>query len=331
MDDSVKQSLNREIKDNYKRINSCCIAQNNEIEFEQYYNSCHKETLYHVMSVTKSFISLLIGIAIDKGFITDINNKVSEYLPEYNNNMYYQISDITIKQLLSMTSGIYYRFGKNSSEPLLQRMITSSNWVEFIQSLPIEEQGFQYNSFNYHLLSAIITKATGMNAREFANKNVFDYLNIKQINSYNKTQMNYINLESFIGKDRNIWIEDPQGNSMGGAGLSLTTSDLTRLGLLFLNNGFWEGKSVVSQRWIEESTKTHIKITKNTGYGYGWWTDNGGDQSFYYASGRGGQYIFVVPAQKLVVVFTSEGCTNVTLKNDPKILLIKNIIPLMQK
>ncbi|MFS0749812.1 serine hydrolase domain-containing protein [Oceanobacillus sp. 1P07AA] len=258
-------------------IDSVLVQSNNRIIFEYYRNRKMKEKQHKIYSITKSVLSILVGIAVDKGFIKDINTSIVDYFPENKDDAK---KDITIKHLLTMTSGLH--------SPGNNRMIPSKNWVNFVlQQEMIHPPGNEmvYSCGSSHLLSAILQSTTGISTEEFAKKHLFTSLGIT----------NY------------RWNQDAQGISIGGFGLSMKTSDMLKIGSLYLNKGRWKSKQIVSTRWVEESTFPKVRIDDTSAYAYHWWNMTFGNHTdnIFCASGYEGQYIIVAPEYKLVTVFTS--------------------------
>ncbi|MFD0588070.1 serine hydrolase domain-containing protein [Paenibacillus sp. GCM10027627] len=265
------------------QIHSVLVSRDNELLFEKYYNDNSDKTLHQIRSVTKSFTSALIGIAIQEGFIKDIDQKAADYFPDYiTEETDPAVRDITIRHLLTMTSGIPYQYTKYNEWISVANPIERAFGLGTVSS-PGER--FTYNDPATHILSGILTAATGMQASDFADRYLFQPL---QISSYD-------------------WPTDPQGNNIGAAELTLTSRDMLKFGQLYLNRGEWEGKQVVPASWVDESVsaKTDGGMPSGGKYGYLWWVSNIGDYESFYAMGYGGQFIYVVPDLKLVAVITS--------------------------
>lgn len=309
MDKEILNEAHKEIRTVLKTVNSFLVVKNGYIVFEKYYNDFNKDSEYPVMSVTKSFISALIGILIDKKYISGVNEKVLDIFPEYiNEDTDYLMRDVTIKDLLTMTSGMHWK-NRNMREPMIDRLCRSKNWTEFILNLPVDEKNrgkFLYNSSSSQLLSAIITKTTGMNAQDFANEYLFNTIGIERIEDKEGFKPKSYLLRDLNGKNKERWSKDPQGNNTGGFGLSLKARDMARFGYLFLNNGVWNGKQVISSDWVCESTKKHSEGNGIGSYGYQWWIKNDCRFKTYFALGYGGQYIINTPKLDLTVVMTSK-------------------------
>ncbi|KNF10023.1 beta-lactamase class C and other penicillin binding protein [Gottschalkia purinilytica] len=309
-----------------ENINSFLLIKDGYLIIEDYYNGCNKDTLNIINSVTKSIISSLIGIVIDKGFIKGINERIIDYFPRHNID-----ESLTIRHLLTMTAG--FEWGShNINEPLLENMYESNNWIEFILNVPIDKEKigvFQYNSGVSHILSNIITIASGMKTEEFANKYLFREIGIDEINTVNKINKTY-SLRSIQWTNKEQWSKDPQGINIGGFGLMLKSRDMARLGLLYLNDGKWKDKQVISQDWIKESTKSQVKVDGIGNYGYHWWTKERKDSNLFFALGYGGHYIMCDPNNELVVVFTCES-NNIKENKDPGYIIYKYIIPAFKR
>jgi len=276
---------------NYNKTNpvthSLLIYKDDELLFEKYYNGFNETKLANLKSVTKSITSLLIGVAIDKGMIKNENQKLIEIMPE----LFDKVSDekkkeITIRHLLTMSAGFEWNnFGgkwrngwDNSKEPnkyLIEKVPLKNNPGEI----------WNYNSGLSHLLSGIIKKCSGTNTLEFAKRNLFDPLSIKEIK----------------------WEKASDGNERGNSELWLKPKDLAKIGLLMLNDGRWKNKQIISKHWIDKSTKKYFDgFTQIGGYGYHWHTRKFGKYKSYLAAGWGGQFLIVIPALNLVVVNTSK-------------------------
>lgn len=203
--------------------------------------------MYNLRMVTKSIISILLGISIDKGYINSIEDRVFEYLPQY----YGQITDeckknLNIQHLLTMKSDLPLIEGGANA---LKMMLGNDDWVKFILDLPSEcepGENFVYNSANTHLLSAIITNATGMSTLDFANKFLFEPLGINEV----------------------YWEKDNKGFNFGGGNLFMSPYDLAKIGYLYLNNGVWDNKMIVSKQWIEKSLKSYFEWNYGFHYEY---------------------------------------------------------------
>lgn len=271
-------------------IYSMLIVKDGCIVSEYYKEGWDKGSLCRFNSCTKSITSSLIGIAIDKGYIKGVNQKILDFFPELNKpGIDDRKKQITIQHLLSATSGIDWPEWQEWNYNIAP-MFQSTNWVKFILERPMKtEPGreFNYNTGGSHLLSCIIQKTTGKNALSFAKENLFGPLGISSV----------------------TWPTDSDNINTGGHGITMTSRDAAKFGLLYLNNGYWNGKQVIPGKWISESTTKQSEGHQWFGnYGYQWWLKSFGSPEPYqtfFAMGYGGQYIFVVPKASMVVVFSS--------------------------
>jgi CubicO group peptidase (beta-lactamase class C family) len=286
----------------HKNITGFIIVRKGYIAFERYYQEYGPQDTHNVASVTKSFISALIGIAFDAGYIDSADQKVLDFFPEYvpaAND--FQKRAITIRHLLKMTAPIAWKTTNRMGFEPLDRLRRQRNWVSYI--LKLLGQGgtlgkFQYCTAGVHLLSAILTRTTGMSAREFANQHLFCPLGIPTIPDH---EMQSFQLDDIFGKNVTGWIKDPQGHTIGGWGLTITPRDMARFGYLYLNAGVWEAQQIISKSWIEESTTPN-----QNDYGYLWWLREEAGIRVFSALGAGGNVICCIPEKDLVVAITSK-------------------------
>lgn len=268
------ESLREHIKKNLPHMRSVLVIRHGYILFEESYQGVPAD-YQDVASVAKSLISALIGIALQKGYIKSLDQKAVDFYPEYiTAKTDPQIKDITLEHLLTMTSGLEREtdFGEDWFKNTLGQPLSSP-----------PGQVFHYNDAAVHLLSGITTRATHMTAIEFGNKYLFQPLGIPPP----------------------PWETDPQGNNVGGDGLSLRPRDMAKIGYLYLNQGLWDGQQLVPAEWVRVSTQKHTRADiLNDDFGYLWWVTTVEGHAAYYAAGFGGQYIYVVPDFDLVVVMT---------------------------
>ncbi|GAB6512912.1 serine hydrolase domain-containing protein [Bacillus cereus] len=308
------EKLDQIIKEEYENMNGMLVVQKGNVIFEKYYNGYGPDDAFHIASVTKTIISALIGICIDKGYIKSVDQKVIEFFPEYNVHS----SEITVRHLLTMTAPHPF---VDWQEPL-EELCTQRDWVQY--TLNRIGQGGEIGSFKYssagaHILSAIITNATGKNAREFANEYLFQPLGIREIPNYN---MKAFGFDDLFGKDVKGWVHDPNGISTGGWGLTLTVRDMAKFAQIYLNEGIHNGKQILSKSWIKESTE----MNQNQ-YGYLWWLREEEGVYSYCAMGDGGNMICCIPEKDLVIVIASEIMPNA---RDRWELIVKYILPCIQ-
>lgn len=296
--------LEKIISNNYSNIAGMVVLKDSNTLYENYFNGCTANSRIHVYSVTKSIISILIGIAIDKGYIKSVNQKVLDFFLDYTvKKGETTIQNITLKNLLTMTAPYKYVIFAP-----YKKYFTSDDWVKFTLDL-LGGRG-KIGKFRYapligpDILSGIIVKATGQSVLDFATKNLFSPLGIiveSNVVFHSKEEQLAFN------KAKNIsgWVADPNGVNTGGWGLTLSSRDMAKIGQLYLDNGIWDGKQIVSKRWIDESTKEHSRWEKlNLPYGYLWWLDSDKEHG-YAAMGDGGNIIYVNTKKKMVVSITS--------------------------
>ncbi len=288
MDSEVLSKLLDYIKERDLSVHSLQVVRHGYIVLDTYFYPYTGETSHDVASVTKSITSSLIGLAIEKGYIKSIEQPVLDFFPEYAASYRSSGKDlITVRDLLTMSSGL--KCGFEQGEPDLFAMLKSKDWVHFTLDLPMAVKPgtkFAYCSSNMHLLSAIITRTTGMSAMAFAQEHLFEPLGINEV----------------------FWPTDPQGINHGWGDLQMHPYDMAKIGYLYLNKGEWDGSQILSPHWIAPSTQTQISVPGGRiGYGYGWWVLGSEFQGIYAAVGRGGQRIFVRPEDDVIVVVAAGG------------------------
>jgi CubicO group peptidase (beta-lactamase class C family) len=301
MDGNLLENLAGEIKARYRSISAFLVVRGGHLVFERYFHGYGPEDAHLVASVTKSFVSALIGISIEQGYITGVEQPVLEFFPEFVPGPRDHLKqNMTVENLLTMTAGFQWRTGARNREHYIDRLRRSPNWVEFILDLPVQERHFgrfQYNSAASHLLSAIISRSSGSCAQEFAEDNLFAPIGIAQPTT--NTPHTFSQKDIFRNKSGG-WPQDPQGNSIGGWGLVLKPRDMARFGYLYLNNGQWDGRQVIPRAWIKDSVTPYTPD-----YGYQWWLRDVSETFVFSAAGQGGQHIFCIPDKDLVVAVAS--------------------------
>lgn len=270
-----------------EKVHSCLISVGDKLVYQYFKNKKLEKKKHKINSCTKSVTSCLIGIAHEKGFIPRLDVPISTYFPTILEDRDSRKQLITIDHLLTMTAGFDWpEMGEWEGWP---NMIHSPNWVKYVLERPlIAEPGqvMNYNSGCSQLLSAILQKTTGLTTREFAVRHLF----------------------SPMGFDDFIWHEDPQGINIGGFGLHMTVQDMHKFGHLYLNEGKWGKKALVSSEWIARTTSPERMTYPHIGhYGRHWWvSETSESEKYYFAMGLGGQYICVFPSRLTVVSLTSD-------------------------
>lgn len=295
------ENLNKIIEDEYSNMNGIMIIKDDVCVFESYFNGHMACDAVHLTSVTKSMISLIIGIAIDKGYIQSVNQKVLDFFPDYTLKRGEKtIRDIKIKHLLTMTAP--YKF---KSEPYT-KVYGTNDWTKATLDLLGGRKAigdFKYTSIGIHLLSGLIDHATGLSLLDFANKYLFEPLGIEKPKKiYIPTKEAYMAFIKYRGV--NAWISDPSDACTTGWGLALKVKDLAVIGRMIVNDGCLFGQQIISKEWIRESTKRHSNW-QGLSYGYLWWLMEKKEKNSFAAIGDGGNILFIDPELKIVVAITS--------------------------
>lgn len=259
-------------------LTSLIVKQRGNIIKEKYFGSADSDQEYDVHSVTKSITSILIGIAIDKGYIQSVDQKINEFIVPPVATVPPDKSDLTIRHLLTMTGGFPGDDAAGSD--------TGEDEISYILNVPLVTrpgEQFCYDSRAFHLLSVILTSATGMATKAFAEQYLFTPLGIG-----NRT-----------------WMTDSRGYFIGSSGLRLTGRDMVKIGELLLNGGAYNGARVVSSNWTAQLKQAEI-ATQNggsyaVGYSFGFWVGSYYKKSYSFAMGWGGQFIFIVPSLELII------------------------------
>jgi CubicO group peptidase (beta-lactamase class C family) len=265
-------------------IDSLLVIRNGSVVLDAYFEPYDGTFPHDLASVTKSFMTTLIGIAADQGKL-QLDQPVVSFFPDRTiANRDARKEKITIRDLVSNRNG--FQSGcLAGDEPTLDAMRAQPDWVQAaLDRKMVRDPGtaFCYDSPGMHLLSAILQEATGMTALEFAQENLFEPLGI----------------------DEATWDTDPQGYSRGWGDLHLKPRDAAKLGYLWLNDGMWDGTQVVSSTWVQDASKPGSRTgAGDDDYGYGWWISSDSVN----ATGRGGQSVRIIPSLDAIVVTTGGG------------------------
>lgn len=286
----------------YSNMAGMVIMKDGKAVYEKYFCGCTEADRIHVFSVTKSILSILIGIALDKGYIHSVDQKVLEFYPEYTVKKGEKtIQNVTIKDMLTMTAPYKYK-----SNPYT-KYFTSMDWVKF--SLDVLGGKGQVGEFRYapivgpDILSGILERAAGQSVFEFAKEYLFAPLGItveRTITFHSKEEQ----MAFYKATDISCWVAGPTGVNTAGWGLTLSPMDMAKIGQLFLNGGMWNGNRIVSEKWVSDSTSEQSRWKqRDLPYGYLWWIDE--QDNGYAAMGDGGNIIYVSPDKNMVVASTS--------------------------
>ncbi len=326
---NIDSSLIKKAIDNincgeYGEVHSMLIFKDNKLVLEEYFpghrynyfgenhhgdlTNWDGSKLHDIKSVSKSVTSTCIGIAIDNGFIKSVHQSIFDYLPEHQNLKIDGKEKITIEHLLTMTSGLEWNEWKeylsSKSNDIINIWFQEKDPVSFVLEKPLKNNpgtSFTYSSGNTIVLGEIIKNATGMELDKFSEEYLFKPLGI----------------------DSSYWGERySNGVIEAGGGLEITPRDMVKIGVMYLNNGVYNGKRILSKQWIENCT-TAFANNKNINipghdsgihsYSYSWWlktyTNFGKKINMYHGVGWGGQEIIVLPELNTVVVFTGGNYT----------------------
>jgi CubicO group peptidase (beta-lactamase class C family) len=302
-------------------LHSLLIVRNGHLIVEEYFRDYSADKLHTLQSVSKSFTSALIGIAIERGEIMGVDEKVLDFFTEMRiiKNMDKRKTSMRLQDLLTMRSGTDYHEGYTGS-PHDTLNSLDSGWDQFYLDRPmVHDPGthFQYDSGGVILMSSMLKNRTGLHADGYALKNLFKPLEITKVR----------------------WFKNREGHPHTGGGLYLIPKDMAKLGLLYLNDGEWGGTQVVPAFWVKESVKKHVNLKREdpgvVGYGYLWWLlspdpDGNRIELIYAAMGFRAQYIFVIPEHDMVVVVTG-GTRNETDQRKPIGFLYSHVLPAIKR
>ncbi len=278
-----------QIKEN--KIHSVLLVKNNQIIIEEYFDENSVNNQHDLRSVTKSITSILMGIAVDKGYIENVNGPISKYIKSLvpTKNLDERKKEITIKHLLTMSTGLDCNDWDKKSKGREDKIYKKRDWLQYFLNLPmVNEPGevSNYCTMGQILATEIISHASGMTIDKFAEKYLFNPLGVNNVSWGHTSNKDII----------------PSGKR-----LYMTSRDMAKIGQLILNKGKWNEKQIVSKKWIEESTMPKTKITE-IDYGYLWWNIPFKTNEKVFTSkaalGNGGQYIMVFPELDMVAVFT---------------------------
>jgi len=283
--------------DKLETIYSLLVIKNGHLIAEKYFNEGSVEQKARVQSVTKSYTSALVGIALDQSYLSSVDQKMMDFFPEVAD----QITDprkeqITIQDLLQMRAGYPWE----ETDPALWEGLLSGHYLPLIEGFPlIADPGteFHYSNLTSNWLGIIVARACGTNLKSYAEEHLF----------------------LPIGAEVGDWGTDRDGHNNGCADLHFTARDMAKFGLLYLNEGEYEGNQVIPTDWVRESLHRYsedINLTggfpanwglsfRDIGYGYQWWSARVGDHHFDYAAGHGGQLIVLLDELDMIIVVTA--------------------------
>ena len=319
----MEEKIRLVVAEEYSNILGIVAYKDNEKVYEEYFRGATKDESVHAFSMCKSLVSILIGIAIDKGYIESVHQKVLDYFPDYKlKRNQEQLKNVTIEDFLTMR--VPYKF---KYEPYTKVWGKCLDWGEPILELvggkeKIGEH-FHYSTVGIQILSNILAKATGKNMKEFATEYLFKPLGIKEVPDapiHDKESQDHF----YKTRDIRGWAKDPSGNYTTGWGLSITTEEWVKIGLLVLNKGMYNNQRIVSEEYINE-----MVIEREKNYGYLWWIYpknqvmkiirkeyKTGKYDSYCANGVGGSLISVIPEKNIVICITSSLVFNPKIRSE---------------
>jgi parallel beta-helix repeat protein len=289
-------------------LDSVVVVRNGYVVLEEYPNPrlYNQNTTHLLYSATKSFTSMLIGIALEEGYIDNVQHKLVDFFPNRSiANMDSRKQAITLENVLTMTSGLQWdewTYPLGDPRNSVTQMLSTYDWVQYVLDRPMaHEPGtvWTYNGGGSHLLSAILNATTGISPWMYAREKLLNPLGITT----------------------GYWTTDYQGLPLGFSHLHIRPLDMAKLGFLYLNNGAWDGEQIVPTEWVDASTQAYYSVFPEIDYyyGYQWWMRP--LTGYYWAWGMAGQTIAVIPDYDMVVVFTGS-----VTDYDPGHYLIDNYI-----
>ena len=265
------------LQQTYPHIFSVSVQRNGEPIYEYYADGQVPDATTPIFSVTKSIASILVGIAIDEGAIESVDLTLAELIPQrIPANADPNVPNITLRQLLTMTSGSYCRNDRcahNTIEQAMTRKWRKTPGTTFIYDTGVSQ-----------IISVVLEEAVGMNMLAYAEAKLFEPMQFADWR----------------------WDTNPDGVHGAGEGLHLRPADMMKFGQLILNAGAWEGEQLVSAEYIHEATSNQLSEALGGKYGYLWWLDEAVGNPTYVAIGYGGQFVHITPELDLVVVITAD-------------------------
>ena len=289
------RALNTKIAENrFRDITSIVVIKNGKLLLEEYFNKYNRDSLNDTRSVGKSLASALMGIAVKDGYIKNEDQKISEFYDlKTFKNFSSQKNNVTIKSLLTMSSGFNGNDQDSESPGNEENMYPTDNWIKFILDLPMTENkiGETWNYFTAGVVLSgdILDQSVPKGLKNYADKKLFQPLGITNYN----------------------WQFTPQQKPSLAGGLRMNTLDFAKFGQLYKNNGIWNGKTILDKNWIKKTFTNYFSNTPDfEGYGYLFWRKvyTIGNKSFetYQSSGNGGNKIIMFTELPFVMVITAK-------------------------
>jgi CubicO group peptidase (beta-lactamase class C family) len=291
-------------------VYSLIIAKNDRVLYTRFFNHHKESDLFNDQSLTKSVVSLLIGIAIDKGYIKSVDEKIIDFFPELKNDPDKRKSEVTLRQIMNQASGLYHE--DLARIPEFLRLPDPGRYV--LQSPMADDPGklWHYNNAATHLLSVILTKSTGMDTRSFAKKFLFDPMGIPEFD-WEKMRDGYY-------------------DGCGLLSIRLHSQDLLRIGSLFLHDGLYNNRRIIPAQWINRVLQPDVFYPSGWGfepstYALCWYHTEFKGTKILYGMGWGGQFLIIIPSLRSVVVI-NENIADATAVQQ-SITFINRVFPLI--
>ncbi|MFN2234553.1 MAG: serine hydrolase domain-containing protein [Anaerolineales bacterium] len=267
------------------------VIKNGYLIAEDYFNGGSVDQKALLQSAAKSFTSALVGLALDQGFLSKVDQKMISFFPDFAEKIIDpRKKQITIRDMLQMRSG----YPPEESDPALWEAVWSGDYVHLVADFPLTSDpgtAFQYSNLTSHWLGVIVARACDTDLKSFGQEYLFDPL----------------------GAEIGNWKKDLDGYTWGAGEIHMTARDAAKFGMLYLNGGEFEGNQILSADWVQDSLQTYsehahgnIGYFRNLGYGYQWWSAEVGDHHLNFAWGHGGQLIVLVDELNMVVVVTAD-------------------------
>lgn len=274
------------------RLQALLIVRHGRLVTEEYFHGWGPEMLHTLQSVTKSFTSALVGIALARGEFNRLDERVLDFFPDGDAIAARdeRKADLRVRDVLTMRTGIEYDKNSSAIRDLWLNLLPWGRDTRYLRRPMIADPGSRFNYDNEAalLISSLLERWTRMHVKEYAERHLF----------------------APLGIDRQSWRATLSGLTHTGGGLSLTARDAARFGQLYLQGGRWGGLQIVPEDWVQESLQRHVTFAAEgrgvIGYGYYWWVLSDG---VYAAIGRWGQYLIIVPDRDLVVTIFSRPFT----------------------
>lgn len=329
----TKNELHKYVEDskgNESNICQICAFKNGEMVYSDNWHGFQFDSAVNIMSVTKGIMALLAGIAVDKGFIKSVDQKVLDFFPEYAVKRGEKtIYDVTLKHLLTMSAPYKYR-----SEPWT-KVCTSQDWTKAALDLLGGRSGitgeFKYATLGIQILSGIIENSSGMKCIDFANRYLFAPLDIPEHKIHGASDKED-QFDFLMNKNPRVneWYSDPQDTVTAGWGLTLSAHDMAKIGYVLINDGVYHDKRVISNEWIKQMTSPQLQLGKmfgNMQYCYLWYRPYK-NRSIFAAIGDGGNIIYADPERNISVGVTGTFKPRIFDRVD---FIEKNVIPIIER